>query len=68
MELRGGDLSKILIFLFILLVGLGGTYLEFRKPKKREEFQIDEKELNRIKREAIEESEERVRDPSQSPS
>ncbi|NPA83941.1 MAG: hypothetical protein GXO38_05655 [Epsilonproteobacteria bacterium] len=56
MELRGGDLSKILIFLFIIIVALGGTYLEFRNSKgKREEFQVDEAELNRIKREAIEE-------------
>ncbi len=55
MELKGGDLSKIIIFLFILIVGLGGTYLEFRKPKNKEkEFEIDEKELNKIKKEAIE--------------
>ncbi len=58
MELKDGDLSKILIFLFILIVGLGGTYLEFRKPKNKEdEFKIDEKELNKIKKEAIEEDE-----------
>ncbi|MRI58172.1 MAG: hypothetical protein C6H99_01550 [Epsilonproteobacteria bacterium] len=47
MELKAGDLSKILIFLFILLVGLVGTYLEFRKPKKEEEeIKIDTKKLN----------------------
>lgn len=56
MELKGGDLSKIIIFLFILIVGLGGTYLEFRKPKKKDEgFEVDEKELNKIKKEAIDE-------------
>ena len=55
MELKGGDLSKIIIFLFILIVGLGGTYLEFRNPKSKEnEFEVDEKELNKIKKEAIE--------------
>jgi hypothetical protein len=55
MELKGGDLSKIFIFIFILIVALGGTYLEFRKPKKRDDdFKIDEKELNKIKKEAIE--------------
>ena len=37
MELKEGDLSKILIFAFILLVGLVGTYLEFRKPKNKDE-------------------------------
>ncbi|BCD60129.1 MULTISPECIES: hypothetical protein [unclassified Nitratiruptor] len=48
MELKGGDLSKILIFAFILLVGLVGTYLEFRKPKEKEEqFEIDQKKLNK---------------------
>ncbi len=47
MELRAGDLSKILIFIFILIVGLVGTYLEFRKPKKSEDaFDIDTKKLN----------------------
>ena len=47
MELKAGDLSKILIFIFILVVGLVGTYLEFRKPKKdEEEFEVDTKKLN----------------------
>ncbi len=48
MELKAGDLSKILIFIFILLVGLVGTYLEFRKPKKDEEqFKVDTKKINK---------------------
>lgn len=48
MDLKGGDLSKILIFAFIVLVGLVGTYLEFRKPKEKEnEFKIDQKSLNK---------------------
>ncbi|WP_041354040.1 hypothetical protein [Nitratiruptor sp. SB155-2] len=47
MELKGGDLSKILIFAFIVLVGLVGTYLEFRKPKEKEDqFEIDQKKIN----------------------
>jgi hypothetical protein len=57
LELKGGDLSKIAIFLFILIVGLGGTWLEFRKPKKDEGFEVDHKELNKIKKEAIEDDE-----------
>jgi len=48
MDLRAGDLSKILIFVFILLVGLVGTYLEFRKPKEKEEsFDVDIKKINK---------------------
>ncbi len=48
MELRAGDLSKILIFAFILLIGLVGTYLEFRKPKEKdEEFKLDQKKINK---------------------
>ncbi len=48
MDLKGGDLSKILIFAFIVLVGLVGTYLEFRKPKEKEkEFEIDQKRVNK---------------------
>ena len=47
MELKAGDLSKILIFVFIILVGLVGTYLEFRKPKEKdEEFKLDQKKIN----------------------
>ncbi len=47
MELKAGDLSKILIFIFIILVGLVGTYLEFRKPKQKdEEFKLDQKKIN----------------------
>ena len=47
MELKAGDLSKILIFVFILVVGLVGTYIEFRKPKNDEEkYDIDTKKLN----------------------
>ncbi len=47
MELKAGDLSKILIFIFIILVGLVGTYLEFRKPKEKdEEFKLDQKKIN----------------------
>ncbi len=61
MELKGGDLSKIFIFLFILIIGLGGTYLEFRKPKKGEdEFSVDDKELNRIKKEAIDDEDSHI--------
>ncbi len=48
MDLRAGDLSKILIFAFILLVGLVGTYIEFRKQKNREQdFEIDTKKINK---------------------
>ncbi|BCD67852.1 hypothetical protein [Nitratiruptor sp. YY09-18] len=48
MELKAGDLSKILIFAFILLVGLVGTYLEFRKPKEKDEsFEVDIKKINK---------------------
>ncbi len=48
MELKAGDLSKILIFAFILLVGLVGTYLEFRKPKKKDSsFELDTKKINK---------------------
>jgi len=48
MELKAGDLSKIFIFLFILVVGLVGTYLEFRKPKEeKDSFNLDTKEVNR---------------------
>ncbi|NPA04135.1 MAG: hypothetical protein GXO61_04660 [Epsilonproteobacteria bacterium] len=47
MELKAGDLSKILIFAFILLVGLVGTYLEFRKPKEeKDSFKVDTKKIN----------------------
>ncbi len=47
MELKGGDLSKIFIFVFILVVGLLGTYLEFRKPKEEEPFEVDTKAINK---------------------
>ncbi len=48
MELKAGDFSKILIFAFILLVGLVGTYLEFRKPKKKDSsFELDTKKINK---------------------
>ena len=48
MELKAGDLSKIFIFAFILLVGLVGTYIEFRKPKRGEkEYEIDIKRINK---------------------
>ncbi len=48
MELKGGDLSKIFIFVFIILVGLVGTYLEFKKPKKEEDnFEVDQKKINK---------------------
>lgn len=58
MELKAGDLSKILIFAFILLVGLVGTYLEFRKPKKTtEEKKFDQSDFNKIIKESIKEEE-----------
>ena len=58
MELKAGDLSKILIFAFILLVGLVGTYLEFRKPKKNlEEKKFDQSDFNKIIKESIKEEE-----------
>ncbi len=60
MELKAGDLSKILIFVFIVLVGLVGTYLEFRKPKeKEEEFTLDQKKLNKEILEEIKKDENR---------
>ena len=58
MELKAGDLSKILIFIFILLVGLVGTYIEFRKPKnKNEEKNFDLNNINKIIKEEIEKDE-----------
>ncbi|BCD61960.1 MULTISPECIES: hypothetical protein [Nitratiruptor] len=58
MELKAGDLSKILIFAFILLVGLVGTYLEFRKPKESEDkFEVDQKRINKEILEELEKNE-----------
>ena len=58
MELKAGDLSKIFIFVFILVVGLLGTYLEFRKPKEREDgFEIDTKKINKEILEELEKDE-----------
>ncbi len=48
MELKAGDLSKIIIFIFILLVGLVGTYIEFRKPKRGEnDYELNPKRINK---------------------
>ncbi|WP_281950626.1 hypothetical protein [Nitrosophilus kaiyonis] len=58
MELKEGDLSKILIFVFILIVGLMGTYLEFRKPSKKEEDKNYKKEdLNKTILESLKKEE-----------
>jgi len=58
MELKSGDLSKILIFAFILLIGLGGTYLEFRKPKKEsKDKNFNKDDINKIIIESIKEEE-----------
>ena len=47
MDLKAGDLSKILIFAFIILVGLVGTYIEFHKHKEDEHpFEPDQKKIN----------------------
>jgi len=58
MEFKAGDLSKISIFIFILLVGLVGTYLEFRKPKKEsEDKNFNKDDINKIIIESIKEEE-----------
>lgn len=40
---------KLSIYLFILIFGVGGTILEFRKPKKKnEDNKINKDEFNKI--------------------
>jgi len=58
MEFKAGDISKIAIFAFILIVGLLGTYLEFRKPKnKNQAKEFKNEDFNKIIKEEIKKEE-----------